>query len=212
MEYLVIIFRTLMLYVLIVLIFRTMGKREIGELSILDLVIFMMIAEMAVIAIENTEMPFIDAVLPMIILTITQIMLAYVSLKSQKFRRLLDGYPIIIICDGKIDENAMRKLRYNFDDLLLQLREEQIGDIRDVAYAILETSGKLTVFPKFSESKVSFPLIIDGEVQHRHLNRLNKSEEWLKEELIKVGYNNIKKISYCSYNDDTFFVDLIDEK
>src|SRR5699024_12643356 len=119
--YMTIIFRTWMMYVLIIFIFRIMGKREIGELSILDLVIFMMIAEMAVITIENTEIRFIDAVLPMLILTVTQITLSFISLHSQKFRRLLDGEPVIIINKGKVNKQAMRKLRYNFDDLLLQL-------------------------------------------------------------------------------------------
>lgn len=208
MEYIIIISRVLMLYALIILIFRAMGKREIGELSILDLVIFMMIAEMAVIAIENVEMPFVDAILPMVILTIIQIIMAFLSLKSQKFRRLLDGNPIIIINNGKIDMNAMRKLRYNFDDLLLQLRENKIGDIRDVEYAILETSGKLAVFPKKGESPLVFPLIIDGEIQENHLEKIQKTRAWLCQQLSELGYSDIGQIAYCSYRDNEFFVNL----
>jgi uncharacterized membrane protein YcaP (DUF421 family) len=212
MEFTTIFFRTLMLYAIIILIFRLMGKREIGELSILDLVIFMMIAEMAVIAIENTEMPFIDAVLPMFVLTVTQISLAFISLKNQKFRRFIDGEPVIIINKGKIDERAMRKLRYNFDDLLVQLREEQIGDIRDVEYAILETTGKLTVFSKKGDSKLAIPLIIDGEIQEKSLKKANKTYIWLKEKLIEQGYQDINRISFCSIRDNELYIDLYDKE
>ncbi len=148
MEYVTIILRTLLLYGVILFIFRVMGKREIGELSILDLVVFIMIGEMAVIAIEQPKDSIFHTIVPMIVLTIAQIAFAYFSLKSEMFRRLVDGSPTIIINNGKIDEKAMRKQRYNFDDLLIQLREKNIKNIADVEFAILEPSGKLSVFEK----------------------------------------------------------------
>ena len=125
-EYLIILFRTLFLYSVILLIFRLMGKREIGELSILDFVVYIMIAEMASLAIENTKDPLINTLLPIIILVVVQITMAILSLKSKKFRDIVDGKPTVIINNGKIDEKAMRAQRYNFDDLLLQLDRKSV--------------------------------------------------------------------------------------
>ena len=132
-----------------------MGKREIGELSILDLVVFIMLGDIAVIAIEKYNNPFFHIILPMIILLFLQVILSFVSLKSSKFRKILDGTPSIIINNGKIDEKVMRKQRYNFDDLLTQLREQGIIDVNEVHFAILETSGKLSVIKNEANKKIT---------------------------------------------------------
>lgn len=216
-HYLYILFRTIFFYVLILIIFRLMGKREIGELSILDLVVFIMIAEMAVVAIEDTDSPILHTVLPMVFLMLLQIVLALFSLKSKKFRDIMDGKPSIIINNGKIDEGMMRKLRYNFDDLLLQLREKDIRSIANVEFAILETSGKLSIIQKEKgnkkkEGSITIPLILDGAIQEPNLKRIQKTNLWLRQELRKKGYHDIKKISFCSFEDEKFFIDIIDEK
>ncbi|MGG3999543.1 DUF421 domain-containing protein [Anoxybacillus kestanbolensis] len=215
MEYVTIIFRTLLLYGVILFIFRMMGKREIGELSILDLVVFIMIGEMAVIAIEQPKDPIFHTVVPMIVLTTAQIAFAYFSLKSEMFRRLVDGSPTVIINNGKIDEKAMRKQRYNFDDLLIQLREKNIKNIADVEFAILEPSGKLSVFTKEKKKKktpsLALPLIKDGVIQEEHLALINRTCDWLIEQLKKRGYERIDHISYCTYEDGTFYIDEKDE-
>ena len=213
-DILIISMRTIILYFLIWFIFRLMGKREIGELSILDLVIFMMIAEIAVLAIEEVEDNMLHTVWPILLLTFIQITLAYLSLKFQGVRRFLDGKPALLIINGKIDEGAMRKQRYNFDDLLIQLRENNIDSIQDVSYAILEPSGKLAVVEKENEHKhaaLELPLIADGVVQHDHLKQINQNEQWLIDELAKRGYHDIEDISYCSFNQKTFYIDLKDE-
>lgn len=213
-EYILIIFRTIFLYALILVIFRLMGKREIGELSILDLVVNIMVAELAVVAIENTEDPLIHTILPMVLLMIVQFVLALLSLKSKKFRDIVDGRPTVIINRGKIDEEAMRKQRYNFDDLMLQLREKQIKNIADVEFAILEPSGNLSVFERKNNKKVNItiPLIIDGAIQEENLRKINKTNLWLRQELRNKGYKDIKKISFCSFQDGQFFIDLKDER
>jgi uncharacterized membrane protein YcaP (DUF421 family) len=199
-------------------IFRLMGKREIGELSILDLVVFIMIGEMAVISIENTKDPLTHTLVPMVLLMIIQITLAIVSLKSKKFRNLVDGQPSIIINRGKIDESAMRKQRYNFDDLMSQLREKDIRSIADVEFAILESSGRLSVIEKLKDPKkpqkngdITIPLIMDGAIEEENLKRINKTNLWLRQELKKKGYRDLKKISFCSFENGKFFIDLEDE-
>lgn len=213
-QYLIIVFRTFLLYAVILLIFRLMGKREIGELSILDLVVFIMIAELAVVAIENTEDPIIHTLIPMFVLMVVQIILAIISIKSKKFRDFIDGSPTIIINRGEIDEDAMRKQRYNFDDLLLQLREKDVRNIADVEFAILEPSGKLSVFEKNEKSQgdITIPLVIDGSIVEENLERINKTNLWLRQELRKEGFKDIKQISFCSYQNGEFFIDIKDEK
>ncbi|TYS51313.1 DUF421 domain-containing protein [Bacillus infantis] len=213
-EYMIIIARTLFLYGVILLIFRLMGKREIGELSVLDLVVYIMIAEMAVVAIENPDGSLVKNILPMMLLMVIQIVLAILSLKSKKFRDIVDGKPSIIINQGKIDENTMRQQRYNFDDLLTQLRDKDIKNIADVEFAILEPSGKLSVFQKdnMKGSDIDHPLIIDGNLQEANLASVHKSRQWLAEQLKKKGYDEIQQISFCSYSNGNLYIDPIDEK
>lgn len=210
--------RTVILYVIILLIFRLMGKREIGELSLLDLIVSMMIAEMAVIAIESPKDPILHSVIPMALLMVVQYTLALLSLKSKKIREIIDGKPTVIINKGKIDEYAMRKQRYNLDDLLMQLREKDVKNLADVEFAILESSGDLSVLTKSqnrsrtTDYSIDLPLILDGQIQNGHLNQINKSERWLRSEMKKLGHADIKKISYCSYHHGKLHVDIKDEK
>ncbi|MGF9963310.1 DUF421 domain-containing protein [Bacillus rhizoplanae] len=218
MELIQIVFRTIVLYSVMLIIFRLMGKREIGELSVLDLVVFIMLGEMAVIAIENMDKAMWHQLVPMVLIMIIQIALSFISLKSQRLRHVLEGEPAIIVREGKIDEKQMRKQRYNMDDLLMQLREQSIGDIRDVEYAILEPSGRLSVFEKQKSKKskndtplFSVPLIIDGEIQKKHLYMMEHTDMWLEDKLKKLGYRDIEDISYCSFQNGQFFVDLKDK-
>ncbi len=215
-ELLIMVARTVLLYVVVLIIFRVMGKREIGELSILDLVVFIMIAEMAVMAIENPKDPLLYSILPMLTLLIIQIGLAIWSLKSNRMRNFIDGKPSIIIENGKINEHEMKRQRYNFNDLLVQLRDKNIKNVADVEFAILESSGRLSVFEKDQQSgekgNLNLPFIIDGIIQEEHLLHEHKTTEWLRTELEKRGYSNLDKISYCSYDNGKFFIDLVDVK
>ncbi|XXM73605.1 DUF421 domain-containing protein [Lysinibacillus sphaericus] len=211
-EYGVIIIRTLFLYLLITFIFRMMGKREIGELSILDLVVFIMIAEMAVLAIEEPADPIIHTILPMGVMVLVQFISAWFSLRSKSFREMVDGKPTVLIHNGKIDEKAMKKQRYNFDDLLLQLREKDVFNLADVEFAVLEPSGSLSVLKKEKKSSgsLTLPLILDGQVQSTHLDMMGKTAFWLRKELRERGYRDLTKISFCSFHNGQFYIDLID--
>ncbi|KKB34554.1 DUF421 domain-containing protein [Bacillus thermotolerans] len=214
MTYLTIIFRAVFLYIVILLIFRLMGRREIGELSILDLVVFLMIGEMAVVAIEQHTDPLLHSLIPMFTLVIIQLTLAHFSLKSVRFREMVEGKPEIIIDKGKINEKAMKRQRYNFHDLLLQLREKDIRYIEEVEYAILEPSGSLSIMKKDENGKsgtFTLPLILDGVVQYEHLKMINQTEQWLKQEVKRRGYKQINRISFCSFDNGQFFIDEKDQ-
>lgn len=206
-----ILLRTIILYVVIIITFRLMGKREIGELGIVDLVVFVMIAEMAAIAIENYNESFSQYLIPIFLLVILQVIFSFISLKSRKFRKLVDGEPSMIIKRGKIDEKEMKRQRYNFDDLMMQLREKDIRNIKDVEYAILEPTGKLSVFKYENETGFTIPLILEGKIQEDKLRELNLTEEWLYNELAKKNIVDINKISFCSYQNGELYIDFIDE-
>ncbi|MCA1031884.1 DUF421 domain-containing protein [Bacillus timonensis] len=219
-EIAIIITRTFVLYFIILVIFRLMGKREIGELSILDLVVFIMIAELAVVGIEDAKDPLFHTVLPMVILMIIQIGLAYISFKNKKIRNLLDGKPTVVINKGEIDEAAMKHQRYNLDDLLMQLREKDIKNVADVEFAILEPSGKLSVLQKDKNKKNKdkpetshLPLIMDGVIQEENLYKIGKTNLWLRQQLRKLGYKEIKNITFCSFSKNgSFHIDLNDDQ
>nr|WP_233522565.1 DUF421 domain-containing protein [Peribacillus glennii] len=210
-EYVVIISRAIILYFTLLAIFRCMGKREIGELSVLDLVVVFMIGDMAVLAIDSPKRPILFSLFPILVLALIQIILAYLSLKSQKFREVVDGKPTIIIAKGKVDEKVMRKQRYNFGDLLIQLREKNILNIEDVEYAILEPTGELSVIEKSNvqnpKENSPFPLVLDGIIQEESLGLISKSDVWLLEQLQKQGYYDIKRISLCMYDNGTLYID-----
>ncbi|NWN97202.1 MAG: DUF421 domain-containing protein, partial [Bacillus sp. (in: Bacteria)] len=161
-----------------------------------------------VIAIERYNESFFKPMLPMGILVLIQFIFSHLSLRSRNFRKLVDGEPSIIIKDGKILEKQMKKQRYNFDDLLMQLRENNIRFISDVEFAILEPTGKLSVIKK-EKNKTGYTvgLIIDGELQEEKLSELNLNKEWLYDELNKRGIKNLKEISFCSYENGKLYID-----
>lgn len=218
MELYTIIFRTLFIYFLIMVIFRMMGKREIGKLSIIDFVVSIMIAELAVISIEDPKIPMLNSLVSIFVLLGIQLLLALISLKSRRMREIVDGKPSLIIREGEVDENEMKKQRYNFDDLLTQLRENNIKSLNEVEFGILETTGKLSVIKKNEDSnrtpfQMILPLILDGKILEDNLEKMDKTSFWLRQELKKVGFKDIKSISFCTLNDDgSLYVDEMNNK
>ena len=120
----IVVLRTIFFYLFIFVIYRIMGKREVGQLSITDLIVSLLIAELTVISIENYKASILYSLIPIVILVLMQCILAYISLKKPKFRIFLDGNPSLIIKNGKINYNEMLRQRYNLDDLLVQLRDK----------------------------------------------------------------------------------------
>lgn len=206
-ELFVVAWRTVFLYLLILVIFRLMGKREVGELSLMDLVIFVMIAEVASFAIDNPKQNLFESIMPMILLLVIQLITSYWSLKSKKIRDLIDGDPSVIIRNGEIIESEMRKQRYNLDDLFQQLREQQIGSIQNVDYAFLEPSGNLSVFKKDGDHPV-LPLIVDGDIQETHLNLIQQNKQWLMQKLKEEHIEDPNTVFYCSYENERLFLQL----
>ena len=207
MDYLLILLKTLFFYFAIVIFYRFMGKREVGELGIIDLIVSILIAELAAISIEKYDSSVFLMLLPILVLVILQIILAKVSLKSDKVRSMLDGDVSVIIDNGKVNFKEMIKQRYNLEDLLTQLRARNVKSIEEVEYALLETSGKLSVFTKDANNSGPYPLpiILDGKIQKTTLKRLKKKEKWLNE-LLASKKVKLDDVFYAFYKDNQLFI------
>ena len=202
-----IIFRTVLFYFLVVIAYKIMGKREVGELGVFDFIISMLISQLIAICIENYKDPIWFVIVPTLILVLFQIIFSFLSLKSNKFRDILDGKESVIISDGKLNFSEMKKQKYNLNDLLLQLRDKGIRTIEEVDYAILETNGKLSVFQKQDDNNNIFPLplVLDGVIEENNLKFINKTRKWLNNELNKKKIN-LDNIFYAFYKDDDIYV------
>lgn len=202
----IVVLRTIFFYLFIFVIYRIMGKREVGQLSITDLIVSLLIAELTVISIENYKASILYSLIPIVILVLMQCILAYISQKKPKFRIFLDGNPSLIIKNGKINYNEMLRQRYNLDDLLVQLRDKGYRSIEEVEYAILESSGTLSVFPyKKETSPLPLPIILDGDIQEDTLKHLKKDKKWVYNFLDKKDIN-IEDVFFAFYKDKNIFI------
>ena len=146
MDIVIVIIKTIFFYFFVLIIFRLMGKREIGQLSIQDLVVSILIAELVAISIENYKDSMMLTIVPILLLLFLEIAAGYLSLKFNKLRNIVDGKPSLIINRGIINYKEMIKQRYTLDDLMMELRNNNIKNLNDVEYAVLENNGKLNIF------------------------------------------------------------------
>lgn len=207
MKYYIVLGKTLFFYVLITIVYRIMGKREIGELSIIDLIVSILIAELAAISIDKYHDSIFLSIIPIIALVIVQVLVAKISQRHAKVREVIEGKESVIINKGKINFEEMQKQRYNLDDLLTQLRNKGIRSIEEVAYAILETSGKLSIFQKQNNNIGNYPLpvIVDGMIQTDTLQQIAKNTNWLNKELVKEHLTS-KDVFYAFYKEKELFI------
>ena len=206
MEIFTIFIRTLFFYFFIFIIYRIMGKREVGQLGIIDLIVSILIAELVVISIENYDKSVFISLVPILTLTILQLVLAYLRVKKPKIRSFLDGNPSVIIKNGKLNYKEMMRQKYNLDDLLIQMREKGYRSIEEVEYAILENNGTLSIFNKKKETTpLPLPLILDSAIQSDTLKQLKKTEKWVYDILEKKNIT-IDKVFYAFYKDKNIFI------
>lgn len=202
------LFRTVFFYFLVVLAYRIMGKREISQLEVIDLIVSILMAELIAISIENINDSLILAIVPIVALVILEVLLAKLSLKHKKFNKLMTGKPSMLIVNGKIKYKELIKNRYSLDDVLLELRQKGIKSISEVEYAVLEPNGKLSIF-KYNLLKTNsdypMPLIIDSEIQEETLKYLKKNKDWL---INKIHDKKIllKDVFYCFYKNGKIYI------
>ena len=194
-------FRSILLYIIVLIVMRMMGKREIGQLQPFELAISIMIADLATIPMTDTGIPISNGIIPILGLLAMHIIISYINLKSLKAREILCGKPTLLIYRGRIQEDALKKERFTINELEERLRSQNVLNLNDVEYAILETSGQVTVIGKPNKRNsipedfgimpeyegIPYDLIVDGKIMYDNLKVLNKTYSWLKEEVNKFN-------------------------
>ena len=198
---LVVIARTLILYLVVILSLRVMGKRQIGELQPTELVVAIMISDLATVPMQSIDMPLLAGIIPVITLMLAEVFISFAGFKSKILRRIITGDPSIVIYKGVINEKELERLRYNVSDLLEELRLNNCYNIADVEVAVLETSGKLSVMPKSGDTSGSglpYIIISDGSYNKGELERAKLTIKQVNERLKKMGISNVKNVFLCS--------------
>lgn len=204
--------RTLILYLLVIIVMRIMGKRQIGELQPFELVIAIMISDLAAVPMQNTGVPLVNGIIPILTLLVTQLLFSYMGLKSTKARAIISGKPSILIENGKLKETELKKEMFTINELLEQLRIKNISNIADVEFAILETNGQLSVIPKSQKRPLNpedlnvdteyegipLVLVVDGKINTHNLEIAKLDEKWLYNELAKFGVKDMKDVLIAS--------------
>ncbi len=201
--YITIILKTTLLYFVIIIAYRIMGKKEVGQLSIIDLIVSLLIAELAAITIEDIDVSIFKSIVPIFVLVLIQVILSYISLKNSNFRKSVEGSPTVIIKEGKIKFNEMSKLRYSLDDLITQLREQGIKSIEEVSYAVLENDGKLSVFQNTKDYPM--PIIMDGVINEEVLKDMKKNSNWVYK-ILKDKNLKLEDIFYAFHTKEKTFI------
>ena len=193
--------RAIFLYIVVLVVMRLMGKREIGQLQPFELAISIMIADLASIPMTDVGIPITNGIIPILGLLVMHLLISIINMKSIKCREVLCGRPTILIYRGKIDEKALKKERFTLNELEERLRGNNVVNLGDVEYAILETSGQITVIQKPNKRTtipedfsiepayegLPYDLVIDGKIMHENLRKIGKNETWLKNELEKFN-------------------------
>ncbi len=198
---LIIFFRAILLYIFVLLVMRLMGKREIGQLQPFEFAISIMIADLATIPMADTGIPISNGLIPILGLLVMHLLISILNMKSIRAREIICGRPTILIYRGKIDEKALKRERFTINELEERLRGNNIINLGDVEYAILETSGQVTVIQKPEKrgtipedfnivpdyEGIPYDLIIDGKIMEQNLKAIGKNIEWLKKQVAKFN-------------------------
>lgn len=213
---LIILIRTVILYFIVLFVIRVMGKAELSKMDPFEMVVLFMIAELAAIPIESLDIPLLNGAAAILTLLFLEVSLSYLSIKSPKINKLLNGKPSIIIDRGNINEKELKNQRISIDDLMQQLRLKNYPSLADVDYAILEANGDLSIIPKpekapltrddmgFETSSTIMPMVLisDGELYQNSLKLLGKEESYLKKELLKAKLTDYSQVFLCFYDEN----------
>ena len=198
---LVTFFRAILLYIIVLIVMRLMGKREIGQLQPFELAISIMIADLAAVPMAETGIPISNGIIPILGLLVMHLIISFLNLKSLKIREILCGKPSILVYRGKIDEKVLKKERFTINELEERLRSNNVFNLGDVEYAILETSGQITVIQKPDKRTtipkdfnitpeyegIPYDLVVDGKVMYQNLKNIGRDYNWLKKEVNKFN-------------------------
>lgn len=190
----VILFRTVFIYLVLSIVLRCMGKRQVGELELSDLVVTLLLSEVAALPISDHNMPLINGLFPVLLILALEILSTYLKNKLPVLKKMMEGKPSILICRGMLDQKELEKMRLSVEELLGECRLQGYSDLRDIYYAILEQDGQLSIIPRSSkqplcagdvqiklpERGIAHPVILDGRINDNHLAMIGKDRTWLE--------------------------------
>ncbi len=212
-------FRAIVLYIIVLIVMRLMGKREIGQLQPFELAISIMIADLASLPMTETGVPISNGIIPILGLLVMHLTISMLNMKSTKAREIICGKPSILIFRGKVDEKVLKKERFTINELEERLRDNNIFNIGDVEYAVLETSGQVTVIPKPNKRPttpedfnmepeyegIPYDLVVDGKVMYKNLEKIGKNYVWLQKQTEKFGIKPEEALIVTIDGDNQFF-------
>lgn len=219
-------FRAIVLYIIVLIVMRLMGKREIGQLQPFELAISIMIADLATLPMAETGIPISNGIIPILGLLVMHLIISILNLKSTKAREIICGKPSILIFRGKIDQEVLKKERFTINELEERLRDNNIFNIGDVEYAVLETSGQVTVIPKPNKRTtipedfniepkyegIPYDLVVDGKVMYKNLEKLGKNYIWLQRQTEKFGIKPEEALIVTIDGNNQFYCQPIEKK
>ena len=223
---LVTFFRAIVLYIIVLAVMRLMGKREIGQLQPFELAISIMIADLAATPMAETGIPITNGIMPILGLLVMHLIISMINIKSTKARQIICGKPSLLIFRGKIDQKVLKKERFTINELEERLRDNNIFNIGDVEYAILETSGQVTVIPKPNKRPttpedfnlepkyegIPYDLVVDGKVEYENLKKIGKDYKWLQKQTEKFGIKPEQALIVTIDGDNKFFCQAIEKE
>ena len=219
-------FRAIFLYIVVLIVMRLMGKREIGQLQPFELAISIMIADLAATPMTESGIPITNGIMPILGLLVMHLIISMINIKSTKARKIICGKPSLLIFRGKIDQKVLRKERFTINELEERLRDNNIFNIGDVEYAILETSGQVTVIPKPKKRPatpedfniepkyegIPYDLVVDGKVEYENLKKIGKNYTWLQKQTEKFGIKPEEALIVTIDGDNNFYCQAIEKE
>lgn len=219
-------FRAIFLYIVVLIVMRLMGKREIGQLQPFELAISIMIADLAATPMTESGIPITNGIMPILGLLVMHLIISIINIKSTKAREIICGKPSLLIFRGKIDQKVLKKERFTINELEERLRDNSIFNIGDVEYAILETSGQVTVIPKPNKRPatpedfniepkyqgIPYDLVVDGKVEYENLKKIGKNYTWLQKQTEKFGIQPEEALIVTIDGDNNFYCQAIEKE
>jgi len=219
-------FRAIFLYIVVLIVMRLMGKREIGQLQPFELAISIMIADLAATPMTESGIPITNGIMPILGLLVMHLIISMINIKSRKAREIICGKPSLLIFRGKIDQKVLKRERFTINELEERLRDNNIFNIGDVEYAILETSGQVTVIPKPNKRPttpedfniepkyegIPYDLVVDGKVEYENLKKIGKNYTWLQKQTEKFGIKPEEALIVTIDGNNQFFCQPIDKE
>ena len=219
-------FRAIILYIVVLIVMRLMGKREIGQLQPFELAISIMIADLAATPMAEEGVPITNGIMPILGLLVMHLIISMINIKSTKAREIICGKPSLLIFRGKIDQKVLKRERFTINELEERLRDNNIFNIGDVEYAILETSGQVTVITKPNKRPVTpedfniepkyegipYDLVVDGKIMYQNLKKIGKDYTWLKKQTEKFGIKPEDALIVTIDGNNQFFCQPLDKE